>query len=268
MILCSVGVQMYGDQLVDTGFMLNPSAPVRDYIMPNGVWDKERDCLVVEALWRRILPQIGINQFFQAPLIDWLCCELYIESQLSIIKSMAVDTHNTWTTLPLLTGGLSRKEEILVGWTPPPEEWIAMNSDRAYKSAVGTTSAGGVLRDTHDTWLVGYVCKLDITSAYRAELWRVYKGLQLAWEHWEISISRMYREGNKIADFMANLGFELNSDITLYDSPPEKVEPNVPMSTRFGYRYGDWILVIRNLDDEPHDQLSYCLVPAIPSKPQ
>lgn len=45
-------------------------------------------------------------------------------------------------------------------------------------------------------------------------------------------------------------------------------EPNVPMSTRFGYRYGDWILVIRNLDDEPHDQLSYCLVPAIPSKPQ
>ncbi|EOY25852.1 Non-LTR retroelement reverse transcriptase [Theobroma cacao] len=178
-----------------------------------------RDCPALETLWRRILPQSGINQFFQIPLIDWLSSnlnlknlyvfdvpwnivlgitcwytwkwrnlfifegrELSVEGRLSIIRSVAVDSHNTWSTPRIISGGMRHQEEILVGWSPPPEDWIAVNSDGAFKSAVGIAAAGGVLRDSHGTWIVGYACKLETSSVFRAELWGVYKGLQLAWE--------------------------------------------------------------------------------------
>ncbi|EOY21875.1 Uncharacterized protein TCM_014026 [Theobroma cacao] len=87
--------------------------------------------------------------------------ELHIEGQLSIIKSMVVNTHSTWTFVPLINGGMKRQEEILVGWTPPPKEWITVNSDGAYNSVARIASAGRVLRDTHGTWIVGYACKLS-----------------------------------------------------------------------------------------------------------
>ncbi|EOY24207.1 Non-LTR retroelement reverse transcriptase [Theobroma cacao] len=249
-----------------------------------------RDCPASKTLWRNILPQSGINQFFQTPLIDWLssnlnlknlyvfdvpwnivfgiACwytwkwrnlfifegrELSVEGRLSIIKSMAVNSHNTWSTPSIISGGMRHQEEILVGWSPPPKDWIAVNSDGVFKSAARTAAAGGVLRDAHGTWIVGYACKLETSSGLRVELWGFYKGLQLAWErgfrkvklqsdnkamvqaisfssvhpcsnldliraikgmlgrHWEVNISHIYREANTTADFMSNLGFDLNS---------------------------------------------------------
>ncbi|EOX99166.1 Uncharacterized protein TCM_007760 [Theobroma cacao] len=39
--------------------------------------------------------------------------------------------------------------------------------------------------------------------------------------HWEVNISQVCKEENKVVDFMTNLGFDLSLDINLYDSPVE-----------------------------------------------
>ncbi|EOY31198.1 Uncharacterized protein TCM_038171 [Theobroma cacao] len=107
------------------GFMLNSIARVRDYIMPNGDWDKERltASLPIEVV-NQILCIIPPTLLASPDTSYW-----------------ALSPSSTWTTLPLISGDTRRQEEILVGWTPPPKEWIAVNSDGAYKSAVRIASA-------------------------------------------------------------------------------------------------------------------------------
>ncbi|EOY02376.1 LINE-type retrotransposon LIb DNA, Insertion at the S11 site-like protein [Theobroma cacao] len=109
--------------------------------------------------------------------------EISIKGQLNTIKSMAVTTWNNWLTCPLQNGRPGRQEEILIGWAPPPVDWIALNSDGAYKSGKGVASVGGVLRHSNGSWIIGYGCKSGTSTAYRAELWGVFQGLKLAWDH-------------------------------------------------------------------------------------
>lgn len=95
---------------------------------------------------------------------------------------MAVATWNNRLTCPLQNGRPARQEGILVGWVSPPVDWIALNSDGAYRSRRGVASAGGVLRHLDGSWIMGYACNSGTSTAYRAELWGVFQGLKLAWE--------------------------------------------------------------------------------------
>lgn len=178
-----------------------------------------RDCPTAAGLWKRLLPQNHTHQFFQATFPEWLyvnlsqknssifevpwnivfgtTCwyvrkwtnpfifegrEISIGGQLSTIKSMAVATWNNRLTCPLQNGRPARQEGILVGWVSPPVDWIALNSDGAYRSRRGVASAGGVLRHLDGSWIMGYACNSGTSTAYRAELWGVFQGLKLAWE--------------------------------------------------------------------------------------
>jgi len=52
---------------------------------------------------------------------------------------------------------------------------------RIYFYAGKTGCYSGLLRDSNDKWLKGFVCKIGVCDALHAEMWGLYIGLELAW---------------------------------------------------------------------------------------
>ncbi|CAI0429938.1 unnamed protein product [Linum tenue] len=142
-----------------------------------------------------------------------------------------------------------RQEEV--GWRPPPEGWVQVQTDGSVLSPSGYAAAGGLLRDSLGRCSSAFACNMGKCSITAAELKGAIVGLQLAWERgfrkvqlkldsttaiaiirdrsdddhrhgilakhvnhlldrdWDVSISHVYREGNRTADFLANLGHSL-----------------------------------------------------------
>lgn len=55
-----------------------------------------------------------------------------IESCINIVKSMVVALNLAMIILNVLGGNLLNKQKILVGWSPPPLDWVAVNTYGAY----------------------------------------------------------------------------------------------------------------------------------------
>lgn len=148
-----------------------------------------------------------------------------------------------------------------VRWIFPPDGWCKLNTDGASKGNPGIAGCGGVIRDSRGLWLSGYCMSIGCTTAFKAELWGILKGMELAWNFgirrlmvesdslsiisflnhkkkessscnnnlirlilgwksrsWNISFMLTLREGNSVADFLANrsitreLGFHAVED--------------------------------------------------------
>ncbi|WCJ44057.1 Ribonuclease H-like superfamily protein [Euphorbia peplus] len=73
------------------------------------------------------------------------------------------------------------RSEVLVGWNPPPHNWVKLNTDGAVKGSCFRALAGGIIRNCHGNWLQGFARRIGNCSVLRAELWGIYDGLNLAW---------------------------------------------------------------------------------------
>jgi len=73
----------------------------------------------------------------------------------------------------------SRHETILIGWKPPDNGWVRLNTDGSCKEGA-VAGCGGVLRGSDGEWLGGFPRSLGLCSAYVAELWGVIEGLRYA----------------------------------------------------------------------------------------
>ncbi|CAL1361413.1 unnamed protein product [Linum trigynum] len=69
-----------------------------------------------------------------------------------------------------------------IGWKPPTEGWVLVNTDGASNGNPGPAGAGGIIRDSLGNWLGDFVANVGTTSADLAELWAILYGLQLAWQ--------------------------------------------------------------------------------------
>ncbi|KAH9776498.1 proline transporter 2 [Citrus sinensis] len=74
------------------------------------------------------------------------------------------------------------KTERWIYWQPPRWPFLKLNTDGALKSS-GLASAGGLVRNYCGEWVCGFSMKLGSCSIMEAELWGLYQGLKLAWEH-------------------------------------------------------------------------------------
>ena len=74
----------------------------------------------------------------------------------------------------------SRKEPLLIGWSPPPTGFVKLNSDGSAFGNPGSTGAGGVLRDCSGKWIIGFACHIGFTTSFVAKLWGLRDGLMLA----------------------------------------------------------------------------------------
>jgi hypothetical protein len=68
----------------------------------------------------------------------------------------------------------------LIGWKPPKDLFVRVNTDGAYKEHV-VAGCGGLIRGSHGEWLGGFAKCVGICSAFVAELWGVYEGLRYAY---------------------------------------------------------------------------------------
>ncbi|EOY02808.1 Uncharacterized protein TCM_017202 [Theobroma cacao] len=110
-------------------------------------------------------------------------CHVLEETNLHLLRDCLAAA---WRNSFVFEGGVIPIEgqlNIIKSWVPSPADWIAVISDRAYKSGKGVASTGGVLRHPDGSWIVGYVCKSRTSTANWVALWGVFQGLKLAWDH-------------------------------------------------------------------------------------
>ncbi|KAK7291983.1 hypothetical protein RIF29_07579 [Crotalaria pallida] len=68
-----------------------------------------------------------------------------------------------------------------IHWRKPPEGWFKMNTDGTSRGNPGLAGCGGLIRDGEGRWIIGYARRIGVTTAYKAELWGILTGMQVAW---------------------------------------------------------------------------------------
>ncbi|MCH94217.1 ribonuclease H protein, partial [Trifolium medium] len=67
----------------------------------------------------------------------------------------------------------------MVGWTPPKEGYVKLNTDGACKNQQ-IAGCGGIIRGSQGEWIVSFAKYIGKSSAFVAEMWGVVEGLRLA----------------------------------------------------------------------------------------
>jgi ribonuclease HI len=174
-----------------------------------------RDCPRAMAVWRCVVTMTDSASFFMSEIDNWiqlnltnamqwngvgnwcdfwaLCChsiwnwrnkEMFDESfmrpsrPLPLLMKM-LQEYNDAVTDSMVVGGI-QKMVSLIGWKPPRESFIKLNTDGAYK-VNQIAGCGGVVRGSHGEWLGGFAKGIGLCSAFVAELWGVYEGLKLVY---------------------------------------------------------------------------------------
>ena len=174
-----------------------------------------RDCPLVKQFWLNIIPISQRQGFFNARFYHWLCSNLADNSRMRDVSSWAVffgfalwriwywrnqflfnqtkmncaallvdvhsraeETHKLYNS-PLVTRSI--RINTWISWLPPEWPWCTLNTDGAHKSD-GISTAGGLIRDHLGRWISGFGMMIGSCSITVAELWGMYKGLQLAWD--------------------------------------------------------------------------------------
>jgi hypothetical protein len=68
---------------------------------------------------------------------------------------------------------------IFIAWQCPPEGWIKLNCDGAYKRSINLVGHGDLLRDSDGRWLKGYARKIGMCDTLHVEMWRMFFGIDL-----------------------------------------------------------------------------------------
>ncbi|KAG7533030.1 Ribonuclease H-like superfamily [Arabidopsis thaliana x Arabidopsis arenosa] len=175
-----------------------------------------RDCPAMAGIWSRITPQRRLPYFNEQPLLGWIYGNLrentvvagspwstlfamvvwwgwkwrcgnvfgsngHCRDRVKFVKDLAVEVTNAQA---LIGGNNNRpmRVEQQIGWVPPGDGWMKLNTDGASHGNPGLATAGGVLRDGDGNWRRGFAVNIGMCSAPMAELWGVYYGLYIAWE--------------------------------------------------------------------------------------
>jgi ribonuclease HI len=68
----------------------------------------------------------------------------------------------------------------LIGWVPPKENFVKLNTDGASNNN-NVAGCGGLVRDREGDWLGGFAKYVGSSSAVVAEAWGVLEGLRYVW---------------------------------------------------------------------------------------
>ena len=175
-----------------------------------------RDCFMAKRLWNQLLPSEWRQVFFSSNLIDWLtlnlrsnqCMENGLEwscmfgvaiwrlwfwrnqyqfnkvstDSIRMAQDVLIRAEEITSSNKSGLNGPTRKVEKWIGWQPPVWPLCKLNSDGACKRNRGSF-AGGILRNSNGDWVSGFAMNIGYCSVIVAELWGVYQGLVMAWNH-------------------------------------------------------------------------------------
>ncbi|EOY16215.1 Uncharacterized protein TCM_035058 [Theobroma cacao] len=55
------------------------------------------------------------------------------------------------------------KHEVLIASKKPEHSYVKLNVDGSAKGQLGTATAGGIIRDGHSNWILGFTYKIGIS---------------------------------------------------------------------------------------------------------
>lgn len=175
-----------------------------------------RDCTRARCIWQEIIPPSHWLIFFSLPLIQWvdqnLRTPLWNSSSdswpslfMAAISSLWYwrnqQVHNAEFTEPFQPVALIKaraheftalKDSLIrgacttsihVAWQCPMTGWVKINVDGAVAKRSGQAACGGLIRFAQGKWLSGFRHHVGSSSILVAELWGIWKGLQIAWTH-------------------------------------------------------------------------------------
>ncbi|KAK9992093.1 hypothetical protein SO802_027078 [Lithocarpus litseifolius] len=58
-----------------------------------------------------------------------------------------------------------------IRWEKPPDGWMKLNTDGCAVGSPGQVGCGGVVRDSHGSWVSGFSRRIGITNSFVAKLW-------------------------------------------------------------------------------------------------
>ncbi|CAN1162405.1 Putative ribonuclease H protein At1g65750 [Linum perenne] len=170
-----------------------------------------RDCTLAREVWRSLFPVYVVNNFFTEDLQVWLRNGLQAKNlnipfdiviwllwkarneavfeQISMTSDQLRLRVLHWITgvretmredSQILFGAAKKREEVLVHWNQPPENFITINTNGSVLQPHSHAAAGGILRDWQGRKLVVFAANLGTCSIMRAELRTVDIGLKIA----------------------------------------------------------------------------------------
>ncbi|CAL1392568.1 unnamed protein product [Linum trigynum] len=193
---------------------LTPSALCSHYKNgPETILHVLRDCHFPRLTWLQVIQPSEHQTFFGLHLQDWLlryirqpslsllfgifCWSLWRTRNDRVfagkVVSAEVFLHRVQAWVNVVQNAMDRDKEIqhpspparteeMISWTPPPPEWVTLNSEGSVNPESSHAAAGGLIRDHIGRCLAAFTMNLGICSVTRAELRGVAEGLQLAWD--------------------------------------------------------------------------------------
>ncbi|XP_061342609.1 uncharacterized protein LOC133288807 [Gastrolobium bilobum] len=186
-------------------------------IIPENITHVQRDSKLALPIWNAWIAGNIPRDFLSLPLKDWTRKNLlkgwnhpqaydWHDILFSTVWFLWLwrnnDTHDPFFSRPhdplilisdyigdvMLSRPSGSREAIAA---PPPQQtrwcalamgWWKLNVDAAVKTASSSAACGGLIRNNSGNWISGFMYKIGICSPMIAELWAIYKGLQMAWD--------------------------------------------------------------------------------------
>ncbi|KAH0643041.1 hypothetical protein KY290_034644 [Solanum tuberosum] len=123
--------------------------------------------------------------------------------------------------------------DIKIRWFPPTTNAFKLNIDRAFYKDSQMGGIGGVIRNSHGNWVAGFREKIYALTHVMAELKALETGLQVALDRLLLRrlgnpvLRHNFRQGNKLADFLAKEGSKLNTtnETAILETTPPGATP-------------------------------------------
>lgn len=77
---------------------------------------------------------------------------------------------------PLAAGSCNHR---LTRWVSPPTGTLKLNTDGCWYASNGKAGFGGIFRNEHGGWVLGYYGKMVAQSSLATEIWSIYRGLTI-----------------------------------------------------------------------------------------
>ncbi|MBA0645526.1 hypothetical protein Goklo_013617 [Gossypium klotzschianum] len=141
-----------------------------------------RDCNIAKCIWSKTIATNDYRNFSDADLEDWMISNLKNQSDfgLGVVKwdFFAVTCLFIWKYMKYFRENMVVRTEMIVGQA----ETLAIHISNATATGGNWSAVGGVLRDSHGNWLVGFCRFLGRGFAITAELWGILHDLEIAWQ--------------------------------------------------------------------------------------
>ncbi|KAK4270818.1 hypothetical protein QN277_019587 [Acacia crassicarpa] len=179
-----------------------------------------RDCQYAKQMWMQLIKPTYVAAFFSAGLRDWMAMNLkgrmrndmgsswnlvfgvaiwklwgwrnsyLFERNFSKPPNPADNIMHSWSNFAMTAAVHAEAHMSAVSadagrplvWQKPPADWIKINTDGAVALGSGRAGCGGVLRDSREAWVCGFMKNIGVCSVTDAEEWAIFEGMRLAWE--------------------------------------------------------------------------------------